>query len=859
MHRCLLLVAILFLHGVLSAHAVSPVHKRVLDNGLTILVREDPSAPVVTAQAWVRAGSITEAEWMGAGLSHVLEHMLFKGTKTRGVAQIAQEIENKGGYINAYTSFEQTVYYINIPSENWTTAVDILADCMMNATIPAEELLKEKQVILREMAMNEDNPDRRASRQLWATAYTVHPYRHPVIGYPDVYNRTTRDDVFAYYQRHYIPNNMMFVVVGNVQATEVIAHIAELTKDFKMGALPPAYVPAEPPQLNTRRRDEPMAVQLSQAHLAWHIPALTHPDVYALDALAIILGGGRSSRLYRELVEQRGLLHSVNAFSWTPRHPGLFAIDASMDPDKREDAITAIRTEIDRLATKSVTPAELEKAIKVSTAQFVSRLKTMDGQAADIGSSELQTGDPNFSDKYLQNLQRVTVGDIRRVARQYFTDDNLTITTLNPLVASATTAAATTTTNAIQIQRFTFPNGLRLLVREDPKLPLVDFRAVLKGGVIAESPANNGVTKLTARSLLKGTKTRSAEQIADTIESVGGDISYFAGNNSFGVTTQVLRDDFDRGLEVFADVLQNPTFPAELVTREREVQLAEIKADQDKIMPVAQQILRETIFTKHPYRLSAAGQLDSVTKLQRADLIGFHRQYVTPNNMVICVFGDVNAEEVRRKIGQKFGRLKPGTIPLAAAAAERLSENVRKEETRPKQQAVLLIGFSGADMFSPDRFALELLDTAYSGQGSRVFLRIRDELGLAYYVGAYQLLGLDTGYFGFYVGTTGDQVATCEKEFFAELDKLKIDGLSEEELTRAKNGLIGQQKVALQDNSTLSLTVGLDELYGLGYDYFTTTEQRYRAVTVADIKRVANNYFGDKPHAVVIVKPEPNK
>jgi len=238
--------------AITQTNQTSSVRRTILENGLTLLIKEDHSAPVVSAQAWCRAGSVTEGRWMGAGLSHVLEHMLFKGTTTRGVAQIAQEIEDKGGYINAYTSFQQTVFYINIPSENWKTAVDILADCMMNATIPNEELLKEKQVILREMAMNVDDPGRRSSLMLWATAYTTHPFRHPVIGYPDIYNGITRDNVVAYYKEHYVPNNLIFVIVGDVNADEIETRLRELTKDFKMGAIEPATVLPEPPQLSLR-------------------------------------------------------------------------------------------------------------------------------------------------------------------------------------------------------------------------------------------------------------------------------------------------------------------------------------------------------------------------------------------------------------------------------------------------------------------------------------------------------------------------------------------------------------------------------------------------------------------------------
>ncbi len=832
-----------------------PVRKVVLDNGLTILIREDHSAPVVSAQLWVRAGSITEGPWMGAGLSHVLEHMLFKGTTTRGVSQIAQEVESKGGNMNAYTSFEQTVFHIDMPSENWQTAVDILADCMQHATIPEGELLKEKRVILREMAMNNDDPGRRASRTLWDTAYTTHPYRFPVIGYPDIYNRLKRDDVVAYYKEHYVPNNCVFVVVGDVDAAKVQQELEEQTKDAQMGAVAPAFVPPEPPQLSLRQRDEEMPVRLSQIHLAWHVPSVSHPDVYALDVLAIALGQGNSSRLYRELVQKRGLAHSVGAGSYTPGYPGIFIIEATVDPDKRATAIAAIREQVKLVGTQPVTEEELQKAVKLSTSHFLDRLKTMDGQAADIAQNEFMVGDPNFSQVYLENLRHVTRDDLQRVLQTYFADNNLTITTLNPPGTLPKPQEAVAAKSDINIQKFDFPNGLRLLVREDPKLPLVDVNAILKGGVIAENATNTGLTKLTARTLLKGTKTRTAEQIADTMESAGGGISYFSGNNSFGVSAQSLSSDFDQTLDVLADVLQNPIFPDDLLARERTIQLAELKSEQDQILRQGQQVLRESLYAKHPYRLNQLGSPETVAKLTRGEVVDFHRRFVVPNNMVLTVFGNVDAEEVRKKVEAKFGGMQSVKQEFPKLAPETLATDVRQVKNVPKEQAVLLIGFSGADMYNKDRYALELLTEAYSGLASRVFHRIRDELGLCYYIGAYQLLGIDPGYFAFYVGTTPQNVGTCEKELFAELDKLEASGLSDEELARAKSGLIGKRRIHMQDDSELSLAVGMDELYGLGYDYFKTIDDRYRAVTADDIKRVANQYFNNKAHAVVVVTP----
>jgi zinc protease len=863
LRRSLVAMSGMLLAGTLMTNAQSlnapPVHKVILDNGLTLLIREDHSAPVVSAQTWVRAGSVTEGKWMGAGLSHVLEHMLFKGTTTRGVAEIAQEIEDKGGYINAFTSFEQTVFYINIPSENWQTAVDILADCMQHATIPEAELLKEKQVILREMAMNNDNPDRRADRTLWATAYTTHPYRFPVIGYPDIYNRVTREDVVAYYKEHYVPNNIVFVVVGDVNAAAVEQKLRELTKDFKQGAIEPAFVPPEPPQLALRERDEEMPMQLSQIDLAWHIPSITSPDVYPLDVLGIVLGQGKSSRLYRELRQKRGLVHSIEASSYTPGYPGIFVIEAKSDADKREAATSAIREQVKALADNPVTDAELQKAIKLSISNYLDRLKTMQGQANDIAQNEFLVHDPDFSQTYLQNLQKVTRADLQRVVQKYFTDNNLTITSLNPTGTLVKQKEAAAVQTKIGIQKFEFPNGLRLLVREDPKLPLVDFRAIIKGGVIAETAADNGITKLTARMLLKGTKSRTAEQIAETMEAAGGDISYFAGNNSFGVSAQSLSEDFDRTLDLLADVLQNPTLPDDMLTRERAVQISEFKAEQDEIVRLGQQFLREALYHQHPYRLNILGTPDTLAKITRNDLANFQHRFIVPNNIVLTVFGNVKAADVRQKLEAKFGGMKSVKLEFPHAGPEKLKADVNKVESAPKEQAVLLIGYSGTDMFNKDRYPLELLDEAYSGQGSRLFLRVRDELGLCYYIGAYELVGLDPGYFVFYVGTTPQNVGTCEKEIFAELTKLQTNGLSAEELTRAKNSLIGQRRVQMQDNAQLSMMVGLDELYGLGYDFFKTMEDKYRAVTADDIKRVAKTYFDNKPHAVVVVEPSKEK
>src|SRR5216110_1900742 len=313
----------------------STAQKWILPNGLTIIVQEDRSAPVASVQAWCATGSIDEDQHLGAGLSHILEHMLFKGTNTRSANQIAQSVQDVGGYINAYTSFDRTVFWIDVPKDGVGTALEVLSDAMMNSSLPPEEYNKEQEVIRREFAMGYDDPDRMASLLLFATVYQKHPYRLPVIGEMEIYNQLTQEQVMQYYKSRYVPNNLTFIVVCDVDAEKIHQQLADFFKIYPEKSLKPVFVPEEPPQLGRREVHNEFATELSRLELAWHIPEITHPDVPALDLLSTILGEGRSSRLYRRVREQTGLAFGISAFSYTPGDPGLLGIEATVDPKNR--------------------------------------------------------------------------------------------------------------------------------------------------------------------------------------------------------------------------------------------------------------------------------------------------------------------------------------------------------------------------------------------------------------------------------------------------------------------------------------------------------------------------------------------
>jgi zinc protease len=647
-----------------------------------------------------------------------------------------------------------------------------------------------------------------------------------------------------------------------VKNSEVVGQIKTAYAKTKSRAIPSAVLPLEPKQTGERTVIEEANVELGHVHFAWHIPELRHADVPILDVLAVLLGGGRSSRLHQQVREKQGVAHHVDAWTYSPGLPGLFGVSAVVDGKQFSAARDAILAEVEKVKTNLVSAEELSKAVKQFISATLSSRKTMEGQAQNLGGNWLAANDLNFSERYLAAVKRVTTADIQRVARQYLTPENRTLYALLPEGHTPKVAAHAETNVEHPIQKIELPNGLKLLVKEDHRLPFVEFRAVLQGGVLAETEANNGITSLLARLLLKGTPTRNAEQIATEIESVGGHIDSYGGNQSFGVNAEVLSEDFATGLALVSDVLLNPIFPADELEREREVQLAGIAARRDDLLKSCSLAMRRALFGANSFGLDPIGTEASVAKVSVADLKSFHQKLAVPDNCVLAIFGDVKTDAVKAAVEKAFGswQLADGksgnpNSHLPSPISNNSHLPTRVTETRDKKQSVLVIGFPGATMFSEDRYALEILQECCSDLGSRLFLRIREQLGLAYYVGAQTMSGVATGYFAFYTGTEPAKAELVEKELLKEAELLRSEGLTAEELKRAKAKIIGGKKISRADLGHLASTSALDELYGLGWQRSELDDAKYEAVTLEQIKGVAQKYLKPETAVVAVVKP----
>lgn len=834
--------------------------RSVLDNGLTLLVQRDASAPVASVQVWVKTGSIHEGGLLGAGLSHYLEHLLFKGTERRAGREISATVQAHGGNINAYTTFERTVYYIDLPSEHTGVAIDVLGDAVLHSTLPPEEVAREKDVILREIAMGNDDPDHRLAEALFDTAFRQHPYRYPIIGYKDVFTTVTRDDLLAYYRSRYVPNNLVVVVAGDVDPAVVRSQVGTHFGGVPRARLAPVLVLPEPPQLAPRRLNRYDDVEISRAGLSWPAPALTHPDAPALDLLAVVLGQGDSSVLWQALREKQRLVHSIDATSWTPAETGLFYIFFHCDAEKRDQAMAAVRRELDRAAAGGFTPAQIRKALRQLVVGEINTRKTMSGQASRLGAGEVVAGDVGFSQTYFARLAGVTGGDLVRVLRAYLAPERVTEVSLDPKNArpdASSDAAGCRVPDAFA--REVLPNGARLLMRPDRRLPNLHLRLLFEGGPLHEPADRRGATTLLATLLTRDTKKRSAAAVAKFIEEVGGSFYPFSGNNSFGLAAEVLPGDVGRALEALSDAVLAPAFARSSFEIERDAQLADLQQDADDVVTAGRKLVRKKFFGSHPLAIDSHGTPEGLRALKPADVAALWRRLGVAGNAVLAVAGDFDPETLGPGLRAFLARLPAGRAPVRNARFHAPGETGDFVEYQPREQAVVFQAFTGAGLLSGDYHVSEVADELFSGMSSRLFERVREKRGLAYFVRSSRIIGIDTGMFVFYAGTAPATADEVLREIDAEIARVQAGKVRPAELLRCQTRLKAARRMGLQTNAARAMHAGLNELYGLPVDDTAAYDARIDAVGVADLQAFARRHFQRKSRTSLVVRaPEKN-
>ena len=867
----------------IQSHNSDPDSSRLLftlDNGLQVAIQEDRFAPVVAVQMWVKAGSADETPDV-AGAAHVHEHMLFKGTPSRPVGAIAAEIESSGGTINAFTTADHTVYHVVVASRHFSDGLSVLADAIRNSTFDPGELDKELQVVMEEWKHGEDSPGTRAATELFELAFRRHPYGRPVIGYRETIEALTRERVVNFYRRWYHPNNMTLVIVGDLDPEaareEVVRHFGSAAR----ADLPVRPRPAEPAQTEPRVSVVDMNVEEDYVYLGFPLPPAEHEDIFALDLLSFIAGGGESSRLVQILQAEHELVNWITVSAYTPADAGLFIVAAAAERKKLRPALERSLALLFAYRHALVSQVELDRARTNLAGDFIYRRETVQGQARQLGYFLTVFADPDYERRYLAGLAAVTPEDVRRVARRY-----LSAATLNAIVLGRSPDAAlpsaddigalcrrleqstnsagppadaptprrrTRSDSSVTVHRL--DNGVRLLVKEHRSVPVMALQAATLGGVLFETEGDAGIGNFIAGLLTRGSRSFSRQALAETVESLAGSLNGFSGRNSLGLAGSFLTAHADQGLDIFLETLLEPAFPGDEVEKRRREILLALKNREDDLAQVAFDLFYRTVFETHPYRLLTLGSQASVEALSQARAAESYRGLLDPRRLVLGVVGDVQTDRVIDRLNAGLSGL-AATTPPAAPPSESRPDRVRNATRETdRQQSHVVLGFQGVSLDNPDGSALKVLETVLSRQGGRLFYQLREQQALAYSVTAFDIEGLAPGVFGVYLGTDPGKVDEAVAAAETELARVRDTPIDADELDQAKKCMVGSYEISLQSNAAQAEEMVFNELYGLGYDYGRTYLDRIQAVSAADIQRAAQTYLAPASRTLVIVGP----
>lgn len=847
---------------------MSSIEKRRLSNGLEVIFVPTPGMNVVALQGWIRFGAADEP-LEAAGIAHLFEHLLFKGTETRGVGQIANDIENLGGDVNAFTTYDCTVMHLTLGKESANEGLEILADALQNSVVDPDEFEREREVILEEIKRRNDNPGAAASDLLRTHLFGSHPYARPVIGYTSVIEKISRDEVMRIYKTYYNSKNLYLTLAGDFDIPETLQTLETLFADLPSGPGGNSRAPigGRASASEYRHHNTP------DAHLsfAWRVPQMTHPMTPALDALALILGQGESSRLYEKLVIDKQLVRSVGSYSWSPRDTGAFEVHVKLPPGMAAKNYNKVLEHIDEVFSLPITSRELEKVKANMIAQNAYSRETVDGLAERFGYSQAIADDANFDFEYTKRINELKTEDLEAAKKEFLGWDKVIATGILPKgeklplfippkkvskgkVAPRTWAAGV---NKCEIGDYT------ILAKKVSHAPIVSLRWNALGGCRIESDTEAGTGSLWTRVATEGAvdssgKTWKQKEINALIDLLGASLSSSHGKGSSGLSFDCLSKDFETMANLATAMAQEPLFEKSVVEAEKKRVLTDIRSALDSPGAVLSNMFYSQMFPKHAYGRDRFAEAKKIAKLNSANLQKLHKK-IFSQKQVISVVGDIEPESVFLYF-EKYLEKKSHKL-----SSELLKKKKVTHSNKPKSQLKLLdkeqshiqLGFPTFDIKHEDRWALSGLSGLLSGQGGRLFIELRDKLSLCYSVGCSHFEGIDGGFFSFYIGTSPEKEEKALSAFHVEIDKVVEEGITAEEWARARRFILGSKKIEDQRLSPQALELSLTELYGLGFEESLEFEARMNELSHKDISEVAKKYLSQNSKEIIaIVRPK---
>lgn len=863
MRKFLIILVCIFIGNFALAKDFS-VYK--LDNGQTVIIEQIKNNPIVTIDTWIKTGSINETD-KNTGISHFLEHLFFKGTQTHPCGDFDRILESKGAITNAATSKDFTHYYVTIASNYFDLAMELHADMLLHPQIPRKEMEKERKVVIEEIAKSANVPETICYENLNKLLYTTHPYIRRVIGTQAVVENVTREEILDYYKTYYSPANMVTLVVGDVEPEHALEVIK---KAFNVSYRKPVINQYKREKMLTEQKRTTTYTENATGYMliGFRGVSITEPDTYALDVLSVILGSGRTSKLYQSLKEQKQLVNSISAVEMSMRDDGIFIIKSSFVPKNCEKVEKAIFEEISKIQEKGVTETELNTAKKMIESDTYYARESVSNIATEMGYVVTLTGGTQYYEDYLKNINKVTTEDIKRAANKYLLKSNSAVSIVLPKGAGVnervnSNGSVQNGDNLKEIsyknvkpelvssnnttQKYVYNNGLTLLMSDTDYNDIVAISIVAKGGDFIA--CKKGVSSLYGDLLLKGTKQYSAAELAQMMEEKGINIAASETADSFRINILTTKPYLDTTLDILYEILNNSVFDETELEKQKTLILNQIKQTRDNPLKLSLDGLRSAIYKDSVYNSSTGVLEKNIPAITRDEILTYKNNISNPQNIVVSVTGNIeNKEAFMEKMGNMFHSDTGTKFDYSQYSIPKLTE--RKEVIKKlnnQQTAWLMLGWQTDGISNLKEYAaLNIINTILgSGMSSRLFVNLREQEGLAYQLGSNYTPNMLAGSFIVYIGTNPATLEHSKQKALTEINKFKTQFVSDKELKEAKERLLGQYVIALETNSDKAETLCWFEASGRGFKFIDNYEELINSVTASDIIEAANKYFND--------------
>ena len=821
-----------------------------LPNGQTLVIQEVKNNPIVTIDTWVKTGSINETD-ANSGVAHFLEHLFFKGTKLHPAGEFDRILESKGAVVNAATSKDFTHYYITIPSEFFDKAMELHSDMLLNPQIPRKELEKERKVVLEEISKDGNTPAKKVYDNLNDMMYTTHPYKRKVIGSSDVISTIRREEILDYFNNFYAPSNMVTLVVGDVDTSRVIEKTSQsFNQPFKK--VTKKSFRKEAPLGSQKRKTEYLDTQSGYMMIGFRGVEITGCDTYALDVLSQILGGGKSSRFFKNIKEQKGLAYSISASNGSFRDDGLFFVTANFTPANAEKLEKAIFSEINSIKKYGVTEEELNTAKKMIEQDTYYARESTSNIASELGYIMALTGSPEYYKNYIDNIKKVTAHDVQAAAQKYLGVNKSAVSLALPTdmekeVKKPEVKHSAQKISEVQgITKYIVDNKSTLLINSHKNNDIIAMSIIIKGGEFVEDKIGEGT--LTANTLLKGTKKYSSQELAQIMEESGIQIEPSCSEDYFIIDVQTTTAQIDLTLELLDEILNNALFDDYELEKKRSEILSKIRQKRDVPMNSALENFKTMIFENSVYSHTNKILEKHLPSVTREDVVSYYNKILDSKNIVVSINGDVNSEKMINSFGSMLHEKRQPTFKYSDYKVTKLTApKTQSQVIKDLQTAWLFYGWQTAGVSDKKDFVtLKVLNTILGGgMSSRMYKNLREADGLAYQLGSSYVPKALGGYFVTYIGTNPETLNYSKDKIKKEVNRLKMEFVSDSELQDAKDRLKGSFIIALETNSEKASVTGLFETIGFGYNFLPEYVKMIDEVTASDIIRVANKYFNN--------------